>query len=173
MSDVVTRYPTSQTADENSGLTNPTNAYTDNTVYATAAPSKNQTKSTDYSGFDFDSVLPAGCTIDAVKLRYEYFVATAPIGLTRRVAYITGGSHGTNNDAAAEDTSPTVIEVDVTAQRTWARSDLLDTAGFGVHLAARRTGNTADTFSFDYCAVQVSYTPAPAGGASSWGTVIG
>lgn len=155
---VATQFPT---ANETvlTGWTNPNNAHADDGSYATAAPAgKNTNVAGNWYTFGFDSVIPSGSTIDAVKIIYEYKVSTQASIATMRVLALIGGVAEENHDHATEPLADTVVTVDITPDRTWTRDNLLN-ANFKVQGDARR-GNDADavTFSLDYIKVEVTYT---------------
>src|SRR3990167_9266429 len=158
---VVTLFPTSN-ANDATGLTNPNNAHDDDgTNYATCAPAKNGQVSSDYAGFGFDAQIPAGSTINSVKLIYEFKVSVTNSVAIASIAYVTGGAHGSETDDATEPVADKTVTVDVTSARSWVRDDLLD-ATFKVHLEGRRgNSNISVTLSFDFVKVEVVYTSAP------------
>src|SRR3990167_1681720 len=158
---VVTLFPTSN-ANDATGLTNPNNAHDDDgTNYATCAPAKNGQVSSDYAGFGFDAQIPAGSTINSVKLIYEFKVSVTNSVAIASIAYVTGGAHGSETDNATEPVADKTVTVDVTSARSWVRDDLLD-ATFKVHLEGRRgNSNISVTLSFDFVKVEVVYTSAP------------
>lgn len=167
---VLTKFPTTN-AVHVTGLTNPNNAHDDNGVYATCAPAKNAAISTDYGTFGFDSI-PSGSTIDSVKIIYEYKVSVNTSIATARVNSVVSGVHDANHDDTTEPLADSIITVDVTADRTWTRANLLD-GTLTAHLEGRRgNSNTAVTFSFDYVKVEVTYTEPPPATGRSFGYVF-
>lgn len=157
---VTTQFPT---ANEilTTGWTNPDNAHADDGSYATAAPAgKNTNVSSKWKTFGFDSAIPSGATIDAVKIIYQYKVSTQASIATMRVNAEVGGVAEENHDDTTEPLADTVVTADVTADRAWTRDNLLN-ANFKVIGNAVR-GNDADavTFSLDYVKVEVTYTEA-------------
>ena len=72
-----TKYPTAHTPTTrfNGPAINPTDAYTDNTTYATFVPSKprNDEDAHSWGGFDF-SAIPAGATINSVTVKVQLYV---------------------------------------------------------------------------------------------------
>lgn len=159
MATTSTLFPTAQAAETGVGLTNPTNAYADDGVYATAAPGKNTTLATKYGTFGFDSAIPAGNLIVSVKIIYEFKTSTTASVATARTYYKLSGAAGANNDDATEPAADKIVTIDVTSARAWTRANLLN-GTFEVVLAAVQGGSsTAVTFSFDYVKVEVVHSP--------------
>ena len=155
---VITNFPTANTAYSGAGLTNPNNGHADDGVYATCAPAKNGALGQKYQTFGFDSNLPSDATVTAVKIIYEYKVSTTASIATARTKAIISAVEEENHDDTTEPTTDTVKTIDITADRTWTRANLLN-AAFEVVLEGRRgNNNTAVTFSFDYVKVEVTYT---------------
>lgn len=157
---VVTKFPTTNAAYSGAGLTNPNNAHADDGVYATCAPAKNGALGQKYGTFGFDASIPSGATISAVKIIYEYKVSTTSSVATARTKAIIGGVDQANHDDTTEPTTDTVLTIDITADRTWNRNDLLDGTFEAVLEGRRGNSNTAVTFSFDYVKVEVTYAVA-------------
>src|SRR3990167_4072104 len=155
---VITNFPTANAAYSGAGLTNPDNRYTDDGVYATCAPAKNGALGQKYQTFGFDSNLPSDATVTKVQIIYEYKVSTTASIATARTKAIISAVEEENHDDTGEPTTDTVKTIDITADRTWTRANLLN-AAFEVVLEGRRgNNNTAVTFSFDYVKVEVTYT---------------
>src|SRR3990167_390519 len=155
---VITNFPTANTAYSGAGLTNPNNGHADDGVYATCAPAKNGALGQKYQTFGFDSNLPSDATVTKVKIIYEYKVSTTASIATARTKAIISAVEEENHDDTSEPTTDTVKTIDITADRTWTRANLLN-AAFEVVLEGRRgNSNTAVTFSFDYVKVEVTYT---------------
>lgn len=164
--DVATR---GATANEvvTTGWTNAANAHgtADDNTYATAAPGKNAVVGSRFKTYGFDSVIPAGSTITAVKIIPQYKVSTtASIAHLHVQATVAGTDCPTTAlENTAEPTADTDVTVDVTSCRSWTRDDLLD-ANFKVRIGAHRgNSNTAVTFSLDRVLVEVTFTPPAAG----------
>ena len=154
---VVTNFPTANEV-ESTGWTDPNNAHADDGAYATTAPAKNNGKSTRWLTFEFDSNVPSGATINSVKIIYEYKVSTTSSIATMRVRAVVGGVNEEDHDDTSEPTTDTQKTVDITADRTWTRDNLLN-ANFKVTGDGRRgNSNTAVTLSLDYVKVEVNYT---------------
>lgn len=159
---VVTRVPTTN-AVITTGWTNPTNAYADDNVYATAAPAKSASITSEYAGFDFGSVIPDGSTINSVTVRQRWFVdTTASTATLGSQAYVGTTAQGTEFTNTAE---PLTETLDTYTVASLTRADLLD---LRLRLrAGRGTGNTGYTASLDAVDVVVDYTaPASAYGVS-------
>lgn len=127
----------------------------DNDAYATATPARNS-GSGNVLGFSGLAV-PAGALILSVKIIYERKYDTADsIGIAR-VKYRLDGIEGPDHDNTNEPTTDTIVEVDVTGDRTWEWQDL-QPAVFAVIVEARRGDtDTAHTQSWDYVKVEVEY----------------
>lgn len=157
---VVTLFPTTNAAYSGAGLTNPNNAHSDNAIYATAAPAKNANLGTRYGTFGFDAQIPAAASITKVQLIYEYKTSVnTSIAVARTRARISGVDQALHDDAT-EPAADTVKTIDITADRSWTRSDLLDGTLEAVLEGRRGNSNTGVTFSFDYIKVEVTYTVA-------------
>lgn len=158
---VVTLFPAANET-ETTGWTNPNNAHADDGVYATAAPAgKNTNVATRYLTFGFDAQIPAGSSITKIQIIYQFKVSTTISIATMRVRAVIDTVNEENHDNTSEPTTDTIVTVDITADRTWTRANLLD-ASFKVTADAVR-GNDADavTFSLDYLKVEVTYEDQP------------
>ena len=140
------------------GWTNPTNAYADDAVYATAAPAKSTSITTDY-GFP-SLAIPALSSLTSVTFEFQFKSSTtsstgAVIGLQGNDNGSLMGSESTFGMSLTDVTQtkqyttslPTVTELN-TANTVKAR-----VRGF------RSTSNTAITWSVDYVKITVVYTP--------------
>ena len=154
---VTTRFPTANEI-ETTGWTNPNNAHADDGVYATAAPGKNGAIGSRWLTFGFDGDIPAGATITKVQIIYEYKVSTTASIATMRVRARIDDVDQANHDNTAEPTTDTVVTVDITADRSWTRANLLN-ASFKVTGEGRRgNSNNVVTFSLDYVKIEITYT---------------
>jgi len=151
---IITRYPTSN-AVGTTGWTNPGNAYADDAVYATAAPAKNGTVSSYFSGFDFSDI-GVNDTINSVTVTFEYHVSTTASVATLRTQAFDGATQiGTTLNHTAEPTTDLVRTLVIPA--TLAN---LQSADFKILSSAiRGSSTTAVTFYLDYVCVVVDYTP--------------
>ena len=150
----VTLYPTSSTV-ITTGWTNPANAHADDAVYATAAPAKNGSIETAWSGFDFSGI-PANATIDSVAAVVQFKVST-----TGSVGefYWRGVPHSGVLPAESSDLTEPTADKTVSTTYAWSRADL-DT-GTQVRARARRGNtNTAFTGSLDFVRLDITYTEA-------------
>lgn len=145
------------------GYTNPANAYSDNEVYATAAPAKNGQVSA-YFGFPAFSPaeIPDGSTINSVTVGIQFKVSTASSVATQYAQACLGTSVlDSEQSNAAEPTADTNLTHTVTSGIS---VDDLRTAD-NLRLrsrSARGNSNTGVTFSVDYVWVTVDYTePLP------------
>jgi len=169
---VVTRFPT-QTA--NNGVdtewTSPNNMLVSDETDATATLSW-AANGTDIRGnlarlFDFDSVIPVGATIDAVKIiTYSEGEMTGQSGADLQVNALVNSTpeeaHAVWGCTEGSPAARAVRETDITADRSWTRADLLDSQ-FEVNVRARGfddggiTGGGAQV-GLDYVAVEVTYS---------------
>lgn len=141
------------------GWTNPADAYTLNSTYATAAPAKNNSVSSNFTGFGLDSLIADGATIDAVNIGAVYRVNTdLSIASLQTVPVVSGSDCGTGQTDTQEPTTDTEISQDHIGCRSWTKDDLLD-ANFKVRVAAiRGNSGTVVTFYLDYVYVTVDYS---------------
>ncbi len=161
MATVTTLFPTSNAAETGAGLTNPTNAYSDNASYATGTPGKNTTLATKYGTFGFDAAITAGAIITKVQIIEEHKVSTTSSVATARTYAKVSGAAKANHDDATEPAGDTVKTYDITADDTWTRAKLLDGVFEVVLAAVQGSSSTAVTMSFDYVKVEVTwYVPA-------------
>lgn len=137
----------------------------DDGTYATATPAQNAGQGSVFSSFGLEipvAEFPPDAVIESVKIIYDRKYSTdTSIGISR-VKWRVSGVEGPNHDNTDQPLTDTVVTVDVTADREWARDDLLGGA-FEVIAEARR-GDTATshTQSWDYIKVEVQYHPATA-----------
>ncbi len=134
----------------------------DNAAYATVTgATKNVTiGELALSGFDFDSQIPSGATIDQVELIVDWKVSTTSSVAVLGTAYEVSAAAGTYQENSAEPTTDTTNTYDVTALRSWTRANLLD-GTFRMLLRARQGNSTTSVvYSYDYAAVRVNYTAA-------------
>ena len=156
--------PTANTVEAGSGTwTSDTNIRTDDGAEATFSLAVKNTTGQWNAGqtFGFDSAIPAGATITQVQIRAEWRVnnagGIANLGLQ---AFVSGGAVGAVRENTAEPTTLTTDTYDITADRSWTRSDLLNGT---LELKVRgRNGNNATDPSYrvDHIAVNVTYTEA-------------
>lgn len=160
---VTVRFPTANEI-ETTGWTSPSNAHADDGVYATAAPAKNGAIGSRWYNFDFDTAIPASPTptISAVKIIYQYNVSTAASVATMRTRARIDGVDQANHDDTTEPTTDTTITVDITADRTWTRANLLDASLRITGEGRRGNSNNAVTFSLDYIQVEVTWNTGSA-----------
>lgn len=140
------------------GWTNPTNAYTDDGVYATCAPAKSTSITTDYG---FPSLgIPALSTITSVTFEFQYKSSTtsstgAVIGLQGNNNGSLMGTESTFGMVLADtiQTKQYTTGLPTVAQLNAANTVKARVRGF------RSTSNTAITWSVDYVKITVVYTP--------------
>jgi hypothetical protein len=142
------------------GFTNPTNAYADDASYATAAPAKSTSITTDYGFASFTTGdIPAGSTIVSVtaELQYKSDVTTstgAVIGLQLN----NGGTLLGSETTFGMNTSDQTVTKQATTGITLADLQSAGTVKARVR-AFRSTSNTAVTWSADYVKLTVVYNP--------------
>ena len=154
---VAAQFPTANAAETGAGLTNPNNAHADDGSYATAAPGKNTTLATRYGNFGFDSLIPPNSLITKVQIIYQYKVSVNTSIATARTYYKISTVAGPNHDDTSEQLSDTTNTIDVTADRTWTRANLLDGTLEVALSAVQGNSSTAVTFSFDFVQVEVTH----------------
>lgn len=155
---VTTKFPTANEI-ETTGFTDPNNAHADDGSYATAAPGKNAEIGTRWKTWDFDTAIAASPTptITKVQIIYEYKVNTNKSAATMRTRARISDVDEENHDDTAEPLADTVITVDITADRSWTRADLLDAVLKVTMAAIRGNSNNAVTFSLDQVKVEVTW----------------
>ncbi len=154
---IITKYPTLNTV-VTTGWTNPGNVGADDNVYATAAPAKSSSITSDWHGFGFDTDIPDGVTINSVTIEYGWFLDSSLSIATFFYTHVIGGT------AAAElfnDTEPKTEIITSYSPTGLTRDNLLD-ANFKVRARAfRGNDNDAVTFNLDFVRVTVDYNPPP------------
>jgi hypothetical protein len=147
----VTRFPASNTG---AGWTNPTNAYADDTAYASATlATKRATATGTFSGFHFDTAIPAGSTINSVTVNSAWYVNVQNPIVTFAVTPTAGNAISTS----VESTVMTPVSSAAATGVTLAQ--LLD-AVFSVAVTYTHGNDTnSQTAYFDYVSVTVDYTP--------------
>ena len=153
---VLVRYPSSNVVAV-TGWTNPANAYSDNGVYATAAPGKNATISNYFSGFNFADTIGINDTINSVTIYFEYHLSTTASVATLKVSGYDGTTLiGQVLNHTAEPTTDLIRTNPIPATAAQLRS-----ANFRTLVeAVRGSSTTAVTFYLDFVYVEVDYTPA-------------
>jgi len=144
------------------GWTSPTNAYADDGSYATAAPGKNSSVTTDYGFPAFTtSDIPSGSTINSVTAEFQY--KTSATGVTGELVGIQLNNNGTLLDSestftpATGDTTSTLSNITAVAQ-----ADLQTANQFKVRVrSAKGNTNTSVTHSVDYVKLTVDYNAPP------------
>jgi hypothetical protein len=137
------------------GFTNPFFLSADDSQYATAAPAKNGAQGSTLSDFGLEGGVPEAAIIDSIKIVYQRkYLTTDSIGISR-VRWVVDGAEGPNHDNTDMPTGDTVVEVDISSDRTWTPTDL---ASIQVIAEALR-GDTdiAHTQAWDYVAVKVDF----------------
>lgn len=161
-----TFYPSSTALASGAGgqFTNPTNAYADDTNYATWLPTaKNANRANFYSGYDF-SAIPDGSTLNSVVLEVG-LSCSGTLAAYSMSAQTQASNGGTNLGSAISlsgsqlPSSITNETVDITAGVTLAQ---MKTAGFGAFARATQGNSTTyPTYSVDYVRFYVDWTPPP------------
>jgi hypothetical protein len=152
------------------GYTNPSNAYADDGVYATAAPGRNAQVSA-YFGFPAfaSDEIPDGAIINSVTTEFEYHVSTtASIAIQYWQTFVGTTGLGTEQ---SDDTEPLMDVVKThTVTSGITLSDLRTANKVRMRLrSARGNSNTAVTFYIDYVKITIDYTPAVLGSANLTG----
>lgn len=128
-------------------------------IYATAAPLINGRITGVWNAYGFDSSLPANAAITKVEIIAHYRVDTALSVANLEVQAVVGGNNCPVAPVvdASEPLLDTDFTADVTACRSWQRSDLLD-ANFGTRVTAHRGDSLALVdFFLDNVRVKVTY----------------
>lgn len=133
----------------------------DGTNASFTTTTKNDVRSVTVGNFGFDSVIPAGSTINSVAIEVQEQVSS---GGTVRAVIRVGGVDGALND----NTSDTALTIRTYSALTrpgggsWTRADLLD-GTLTARFEGRQPNNTTSrTYLADYLKVIVDYT-APSG----------
>jgi hypothetical protein len=144
------------------GYTNPSNAYADDGVYATASPGRNAQVSA-YFGFPaFTSdEIPDGAIINSVTIEFEYRVSTtASIAIQYWQTFVGTTGLGTEQGDDSEPLTDVVKTHTVTSGITL--SDLRTADRVRMRLrSARGNSSTAVTFYIDYVKITVNYNLPP------------
>jgi len=176
---LVTQYPTTDTAVSGTWV-DPTNVQADDGAVAaiTRGTTKNSQDDREQAGYDFDSVIPAGATINSVAIEVEHRVqGTGNVCFLENLAYVGGVAGAVNSD----NLEPTTLTARVYAAYarpgggSWTRDDLLD-ANFKTRVRGRNGNNaTSNTWEWDYIRVVVDYSASSiveADGASSGAATV-
>ncbi|MGB8929644.1 MAG: hypothetical protein WCC48_00175, partial [Anaeromyxobacteraceae bacterium] len=157
----MTLFPASNTG---TGWTNPTNAYADDTAYASATlAARRATASGTFAGFHFDTAIPAGSIINSVTVNSAWSVSAANPTATFVVTPTAGNAISTSTESTVMTPVPSVAATGIT------RDQLLD-AVFSVDVTYTHANNvTPQTAYFDFVSVTVDYS-APVNG-TTLGTV--
>lgn len=149
------RYPSSN----NQGWSYSSWAYSNDSLYATSAPSPANTDDTvTYGNFGFDSIIPGGSTINSVTIEVEWRVSTTISVATLLVdALVNNVATGTQYSNATEPTSDTISSY-VNDYGSWTRADLLNGVFLVKLTCSRGTGKEGFTMYLDYVKVTVDYT---------------
>jgi len=151
-------YPSTNTVVTSPGWVSATNAYADDTAFASATTpgTRNSTVNSDFGGFHFDTSVPSGATINSVTVAVNWYVSTTASTATLGFQpYVSGVAQGTEFTNAAEPLTET-IESSVYTGLT--RAQLLD-GTFAVRVRATEGAVTTPfTAYLDYVKVTVDYT---------------
>jgi VCBS repeat-containing protein len=147
------------------GLTNPSRAYGDDTVYAFK---NNNADGVAHVYRDYGFNIPAGAAIQGVEVRLDWWLDDSTSGTNAIRVYLSwdGGTAWTEYQSATtnrtDDGNPTDIVGGAanTWGRTWSASEFSD-ANFRVRLELS-ADSTARDFYLDWVAVQVTYNASPA-----------
>jgi len=149
------------------GYTNPSNAYADDGVYATAAPAKNAEVSA-YFGFPAFTTdeIPDGVIINSVTTGFKYHVSTTASIATQYWQTFKGTTGlGTEQSDASEPLTDVIKTHQVTSGITLSDLRSNDVARIRLR-SVRGNSNTAVTFYIDYAKITIDYTPAVVGAVS-------
>lgn len=154
--------PTANTVEAGNGTwTGDTNIRTDDGTEATFSLTTKNVSGRWNSGqtFGFDSLVPAGATINVVEIRAEWRVNNAGgIANLELQAFVSAGAVGAVRANSAEPTTLTTNSFDITADRAWTRADLLD-GTFELKVRGRNGNSATDpSYRVDHIAAQVTYT---------------
>lgn len=161
LADAATQFPATNSVYSGTGFTNPQNLYADDTVNGTSAPPRNGGRGNVYGNFGFDGIIPAGSTINSVNVIYEFRVSTTASVAAQRIKARINGIELANHNNASEPLSYQIVTVNITADRSWARNDFLNSAFEIIAEPRRSNSGTAYTASWDYVKVEVNFTPPP------------
>ncbi len=145
------------------GWTSPTNAYADEGSYATAAPAKNGTITSDFGFPAFSTAdIPDGNTINSCTVEVQWKVSTT--GSVDTLGVQLHNPSGTALGTEATETGATTAD-SLKTQQVTSGIALADLRSANVIVArvraARGNTNTAYTASLDYVKLTVDYSPAP------------
>lgn len=131
----------------------------DDEVHATATPAKNGAQGSTLTGFFGTFAFEdQGYIVDSIKIIYERLYnpdpAPGPLG-TSRVRWKVGEEEGPNHDNTDMPTTPTVVEVDITSERTWTPADINSMEV--IVEALRGDTDTPHTQSWDYVVIRIDY----------------
>ena len=138
------------------GWTSPTNAYADDTSYATASPGRNVTVNSDFKFADFASGdIPDGSTINSVTITARAWGSNA----TYMTEGIRGRVSGADNGTEGTTTSTTEVTISCTLSGvTLADLRAASTTVFARVRASKGATNTTYTGSLDWVQITVDYT---------------
>lgn len=153
--------PTARTVDAGSGTwTNDANITANDGSEATFSLTSKNTSGRWLRGqtFGFDSSVPSGATITVVEIRTEWRVnSTGGIANLEVQAFVSGSAVGSVRANAAEPTTLTTQDFDITADRSWTRADLLDGV-FEIRMRGRNGNSTTDpSYRWDHVAARITY----------------
>ncbi|MEL7591815.1 MAG: hypothetical protein AAGU17_11055 [Anaerolineaceae bacterium] len=136
------------------GWTNPANAYSDDTVYATVTAQAKNSWYSNLFGFDLSGI-PDGAVINSLVITAQWKnsandTAGPAFFLTHEVSGVEG--------AGTTDTTGQTAEELVTWSPTGLTAADLKSAAFYAITRFRRTDNTAHTASLDYIKIDIDYS---------------
>lgn len=148
-------FTSGDTAYSGGGFIDGFNLSADDAQYATATPAKNSAQGSILEGFFSQFEVTPDLVIDSIKIVYERSYNTASsIGISR-VRWVVGAEEGPNHDNTSMPLGDTVVQVDITADRTWTPADINSMQVIAE--ALRGDTDTPHTQAWDYVAVQVEY----------------
>lgn len=169
----VTGVPSSNAAVSGGGWTNPADAYTDDTSYATAAlTTAGQVVSSDFGTFDFDSSLPPGASIVNVWSEAAITTDNGVCAITYGIQmYRDGAAVGAEATATTMNAWTTISQVltnDATGKL--GRVNTMPNSHLTVRVRITNTNNCAVNASLDWVRVIVEYTSTGGNVISSFPT---
>jgi len=158
LAETVTRFPAANSVYSGAGFMNPDNLYADDNIPGTSVPPRRSGSGNVYGSFGFDGFLPADLAINSVRVIYKFRVSTTASRATQRVKGRINGAELAEHDNVLEPLVYQTTAVDITADRSWTRNDLLDGAFEIISEPRRGNSNTPYTSFWDYVRVEVDFT---------------
>jgi len=142
---------------------NPTNAYSNNSIYATYPWGTNAFHPNygEHTFKTFGFSIPAGATINGIEVTvrgYSDYTSNA----ARVTLFGIGGGTGTQISKTMPSSNGDIVFGGDTSLwgKTWTANDFLD-ANFGTHIVAFVGSSAGKTMWIDSASIKVYYTPLP------------